>query len=126
MAGRPGSARFGTNPPIHTDKTNEAGISHVEINEQGETQVETHYMYNENLGGRRMGSTQGDAPESCYDCQDRQADYMCNHDGFIAGNARLMNLDERKVLDNKIASVAYKCADDMQDISGSRGMFDGG
>lgn len=117
MSGGPGTPRFGTNPDVHTDKTSASGISHISVGEAGERQTETHYAYNENLGGRSMGEAPGDG----FDVQDRQADYPCNHDGYMGGNARLSNLDERKVLDNHIASVKIEFSDC---TAGTTGDFD--
>lgn len=112
MAGQPGTPRFGVNPTIHNKKTDKSGMSQIKVNETGESMDETHYAYNPEMGGRAMGSTIGDAPCKCYQVVDRQADYYCEHDGYIGGNARLMNIDERKALDNYIMSQNVVFAED--------------
>ena len=126
MAGTPGTARFGVNPDV-TDKTNDSGISHMQLPKSGGTFTETHFLYNPAQLSREMGSTEGAAPKQGFQTVEHQHNYMCNHDGYMAGNNVVANLDERKVLTNSIYSVDCEYAEDSPNgyaPSGTRGKFD--
>lgn len=110
MAGTPGTARFGANPYIYPDHTNDSGISHVNTPMDGPW-TETHFVYNPGQKSRPMGTTRGGNPGQSYQHVEHQSNYMCNHDGYIGGDMHLMNLDERKVLTNKLYSVPCEYSD---------------
>lgn len=103
MAGGPGTPRFGMNRDIHSD-TDSRGQSTIDLPVGGPF-VETHFAYNPVQESREMGTTPGGEPGQMWDRAKMQADYMCNHDGYVSGNRTLSNLDERKVLQNTIYSV---------------------
>lgn len=105
MAGTPGTARFGINPDITPDHTTTDGVSHLTLPKNGNTWTETHFAYNPAQRSREMGTTRGANPGKDNADVTHQPMYMSNHDGYIGGNNIVMNLDERKVLDNKIYSI---------------------
>ena len=127
MSGTPGTARFGVNPDATPDHTNSAGISHMTLPKSGGTFTETHFLYNPVQRSRGMGSTEGTAPGQMWMPIEHQANYMCNHDGYMAGNNVVANLDERKVLTNTIYSIGCEYTDESPNgraPSGTKGKFD--
>lgn len=118
MAGYPGTPRFGTYQDQHVKKTDSNGESQVQLQTSNGTTPdefsEVHFLYNPNLRGREMGTTLGQAPGEYYERVPRGYDAPANHDGFFGGDAHLMNVDERKVLNNYIESTRIVCADDFQ------------
>lgn len=118
MAGNPGTPRFGEYQDAHVTKTDTQGESDVELQSgNGSTPdqfSEIHFLYNPALRSREMGSTLGAPPGDYYDRVPRGYDAVSNHDGFFAGDSHLVNLDERKVLNNYIESTRIVCADDFQ------------
>lgn len=119
MSGRGGSPRFGVNKNVHEEATDSNGASSFTTQNDGEVFTEVHYAYNPALAARPMDTTEGGKPGQYYQVVPRQADYMCNHDGYDGGQYHITNLDERKVVDNTIMAVKIECADDMQHIFGS-------
>jgi hypothetical protein len=110
MPGKAGTVRFGINPPVHEEKASADGVSRVDLQIDGPWQ-ELHYAYNPSQYSRPMGSTRGADPGKDNADVKRQADYMSNHDGYLAGDIHLLNNDERKILDNHIYSVNCEWAD---------------
>lgn len=107
MAGKAGTPRFGVNKNIHPDQhAGPDGMGTINTPIDGPV-IETHFAYNPGQLSRSMGTTRGADPGKDFTVTYRQADYMSNHDGYIAGDLHLMTLDERKVLDNTIYSI--KC-----------------
>lgn len=111
MAGKAGTVRFGVNPEEHIGTTSTDGMSKVKTPIDGPL-LETHFAYNPAQKPRDMSSTRGSDPGDDYVRTPRQADYMSNHDGYMGGDMHLMNLDERKVLQNTIYSAKCEYADD--------------
>lgn len=105
MAGKAGTVRFGINPDEHPVKTDANGVSKVNLPFDGDY-TEVHFVYNPSQRSRDMSSTRGADPGRDYVKDRRDTDYMSNHDGYAGGDIHLMNLDERKVLQNTIYSVA--------------------
>jgi hypothetical protein len=122
MSAHPGTARFGVNTTIHPDKYKAGvdGMGKIITPEDGPV-VETHFVYNPAQASRPMGTTRGGDPGKDFDKQHRQADYMANHDGYVAGDLHLMSLDERKVVQNTIYSVGCEWADPGYDDTSSNG-----
>lgn len=114
MAGKPGTARFGDYGGEHESKPDTSGRDRLTLQANGEAFVEQHFLYNPTQRSRVMGSTLGDAPGSMAGYTKRMYEAPCNHDGFEGGDARLINLDERKVLDTTIYSQHCVYADDFQ------------
>jgi len=111
MAGKAGTARFGVNPSIHpAEHAGPDGMGTIKTPIDGPW-VETHFAYNPAQASRPMGTTRGGDPGKDFDQTYRQADYMSNHDGYLGGDLHLMNLDERKVLNNTIYSIGCEWAD---------------
>lgn len=122
MAGKAGTPRFGINPDSHAPgdrKSGPNGITHDTLPD-GTNLREVHYAYNPAFHSRDVDQ----APARCYVEEDRQPEYMSNHDGYVGGNVHNIEMDERKVLDNTINSVKVKYEADQQKISGTTGMFD--
>ena len=111
MAGTPGTPRFGINADQTPTKTASNGTSTMKLPKSGNQWTETHFMYNPAQRSREMGTTRGGDPGHDNEYVEHQSNYMCNHDGFMGGGATIMNLDERKVLDNHIYSVGCEWAD---------------
>jgi hypothetical protein len=74
--------------------------------------TELHFAYNPAQKSRDMGSTRGGDPGKEYVHTSRQPDYMSNHDGYAGGDMHLMNLDERKVLNNTIYATHCEYSSD--------------
>lgn len=105
MSGHAGTPRFGMNPDIHPDDSaGTDGMGTIQTPVDGPWK-ETHFEYNPAQVSRPMGTTRGGDPGKDFVRAPHQADYMSNHDGYIAGDMHLMNLDERKVLENTIYST---------------------
>lgn len=104
MAGRAGTPRFGVNPDEHPGKTSNNGVSKANLPIDGPL-TELHFAYNPVQKSRDMGTTRGGDPGLGYAKDKRDFDYMSNHDGYAGGDIHLMNLDERKVLQNTLYSV---------------------
>lgn len=111
MAGKAGTPRFGMNPDEHPGKTSINGVSKVTLPVDG-MYTEIHFAYNPAQKSREMGTTRGGNPGKDYEKDRREPDYMSNHDGYAGGDIHLMNLDERKVLQNTIYSVNCEYEDD--------------
>jgi len=111
MAGKAGTPRFGMNPDEHPGKTSVNGVSKVNLPFDGDY-TEIHFAYNPAQKSRDMGTTRGGDPGKNYMLDRREPDYMSNHDGYAGGDIHLMNLDERKVLQNTIYSVKCEYTDD--------------
>jgi|SRR5882724_11350043 len=114
MSGGPGTPRFGEYSDKHKKQTSSSGDSAIALQGDGPFN-EIHYAYKP----AQEASPVGAAPKKYFDTVDRQYDAPSNHDGWFGGDAHLVNLDERKVLDNTIYASKIKCADDEQSISGS-------
>lgn len=123
MPGYPGTARFGEYQDAHVTKTDSQGESDVELQSGNGTTpdqfAEIHFLYNPKYQSRAMGSSLGDVPGDYYSRVPRGYDAPANHDGFFAGDTHLVNLDERKVLNNYIESARVLCAEDFQRNFGS-------
>ena len=122
MSGKAGTPRFGINPSIHP------GDGHADENGMGKINtpidgplIETHMAYNPGQKSRPMGTTRGGNPGKDYVRENREADYMSNHDGYIAGDLHLMSLDERKVLHNTVYAVGCEWADPGYDDTSANG-----
>lgn len=113
MAGRAGTPRFGDYGGEHESKPNAQGQDTLDL-QSGDGFEEQHFLYDPTQRSRQMGTTLGDAPQKMAGYQKHQYEAMCNHDGFEGGDAHLISLDERKVLDNTIFSVDCVYADDFQ------------
>lgn len=111
MAGKAGTVRFGMNPDEHPGTTSVDGVSKVNLPYDG-MYTEVHFAYNPAQKSREMGSTRGADPGTDYVLDRREADYMSNHDGYAGGDIHLMNLDERKTLQNTLYSVKCEYASD--------------
>lgn len=122
MAGHPGTSRFGTFPAQDTDTNDDTGMSLLHTRD-GDVK-EYHTVLNRGSAARDMGTSEGDAPNQCYEYQERLSEFPANHDGFSGGNLHNSTMDEKKVLDNYIANVKVEYSDEQQDISGTRGKFD--
>lgn len=115
MSGSPGTPRFGDYSNKHKKKTTSQGDSSIALQDDGDFD-EIHYSYNPDQQASAVG-----APRKKYfQTVERQYDAPSNHDGWFGGDAHLINVDERKVLDNYLYSQKITCADDEQTISGSR------
>ena len=112
MPGYPGTPRFGDYDQKHKMMTNAEGDSVIALQDDGDFD-EIHFIYNNGQKARDVGSTPGRE----YDKKERQYDAPANHDGWFGGDAHLVNLDERKVLENYIYNVKIKSADEEQNIS---------
>lgn len=121
MTGTPGTARFGINQDITPDETSANGVSHLTLPKNGNIWTETHFMYNPSQHSREMATTRGGNPGKVGDEIKHQSNYMCNHDGFAGGSNIVMNLDERKVLDNTIYSYHCEWADPGYDDTSDNG-----
>lgn len=110
MSGKPGTVRFGMNPDEH-GKTNSSGVSKVSLPKSGGEWTEVHFAYNPAQKSRSMGTTRGGDPGQEFTEDDREPDYMCNHDGYAGGSTVVINLDERKVLQNTIYAVECEYTD---------------
>lgn len=121
MAGTPGTPRFGMAPDQTPDHVNTAGTSHMNLQKSGGTFTEYHFAYNPAQKSRAMGTTRGSDPGHDFDYEEHQANYMCNHDGYMGGNNVVSNLDERKVLHNTIYSVDCEWADPGTDETSANG-----
>lgn len=121
MSGTPGTPRFGILPDQTPDHTDNNGISHMSLQKSGGTFTEYHFTYNPAQKSRAMGTTRGGNPGHDFVSIEHQANYMCNHDGFMGGNNVVSNLDERKVLTNTIYSVTCEWADPNTDETSANG-----
>lgn len=112
MSGHAGTPRFGVNKNIHPDggKAGPDGMGYITTPVDGPV-TETHFAYNPAQKSRSMGTTRGADPGKDNVYVKRQADYMSNHDGYIAGDLHLMTLDERKVIENIPYTVHCEWAD---------------
>lgn len=119
MAGNPGTNRFAQPADVHVDGTSANGESEIRL-QSGKNFTEKHQTLNPEQLSRDMGSTLGAAPCRCYDPEKLQADYPCNHDGFIGGNSHISNLDELKVLRNTVYSVPVAYAEDLVGQNGDK------
>lgn len=120
MSGKAGTVRFGVNPDIHPDEASANGIGSVNTPIDGPWS-ETHFTYNPSQRSRDMGSTRGSNPGKDYVREDRNSDYMSNHDGYIGGDLHLMNNDERKILERTMWSIHCEWADRGYDESSDNG-----
>lgn len=111
MAGTPGTPRFGVPADQTPDHTNPSGTSHMNLQKSGGTFTEIHFQYNPAQKSRPMGTTRGGNPGHDNVYVEHQANYMCNHDGYMGGTTTVMNLDEHKVLTNTIYSIECEWAD---------------
>ena len=111
MAGTPGTPRFGINADQTPTNTSANGTSTLTLPKNGNMWTETHFMYNPAQRSREMGTTRGGNPGHDNAYVEHQSNYMCNHDGFMGGSNIVMNLDERKVLDNSIYAIGCEWAD---------------
>lgn len=111
MAGTPGTPRFGVNTDMTPDHTDSSGSSTMTLPKNGNKWTETHFMYNPAQKSRSMGTTRGGDPGHDNVYVEHQCNYMCNHDGFAGGSNIVLNLDERKVLENTIYSIDCEWAD---------------
>jgi len=118
MAGRAGTPRFGDYVTDITGAPGSDGQNQVH-NQSGDTFTEQHSLFNPSQQSRSMGTTLGEAPGAYYDRVPRVYNAMANHDGFMAGQDHINQLDERKVLEETVYSVPVVCADDWFDNSGS-------
>lgn len=123
MAGKAGTPRFGMNPDEHPGKTSDNGVSKVNLPFDGDY-TEVHFTYNPAQKSRDMGTTRGGDPGSSYVRDRREPDYMSNHDGYAGGDIHLMNLDERKVLQNTIYSIKCEYDDSATAPALTSGAFD--
>lgn len=121
MAGTPGTPRFGINADQTPTKTGANGTSTLTLPKNGNQWTETHFMYNPAQRSREMGTTRGGNPGHDNEHVEHQSNYMCNHDGFMAGKSTISNLDERKVLENSIYSVGCEWADPDTDETSPNG-----
>jgi hypothetical protein len=112
--GTPGTPRFGEYADKHKKKTDASGDSSVALQADGDFE-EIHFIYKPSQRSREVGSP----PGKYFDTAERQYDAPSNHDGWFGGDAHLVNLDERKVLENSIYSTKIECSDDVQDIDGT-------
>src|SRR5258708_554374 len=112
MSGKPGTPHFGVNEdPFTADST---------ILQDGVAFKKDHFMLHPAQASRAMGSTEGDAPGCGWDKVPRMHDYSSNHDGYSAGNAHNINMDEQKVLQNTVyAAARFEYSDEQQNISGT-------
>lgn len=110
MSGRPGTPRFGINPDIHNGETSLNGTSSVSM-QSGKDWEEIHFAYNPAQMSRAMGTTRGANPGHDNEDVPHQADYASNHDGYLGGNKVVVNLDERKVLENSVYHINCEWAD---------------
>jgi hypothetical protein len=113
MAGKAGTVRFGMNPDEHPGPTSNDGVSKVILPYDG-PYTEIHFAYNPSMKSREMGTTRGGDPGKDYVRDKREADYMSNHDGYSGGDIHLMNMDERKVLNNTVYSAKCEYAGDSE------------
>lgn len=121
MSAHPGTARFGVNTSIHPKpKAGPDGMGKIDM-PNGEQQVETHFVYDPSQRSRAMGTARGGDPGKDFEKLHREADYMSNHDGYIGGSTVLMELDERKVLQNTIYSIGCEWADPGYDDTSDNG-----
>lgn len=111
MAGTPGTPRFGVNPNPHSGSASANGSSTDQL-QDGMTWKEVHFAYNPGQVSREMGTTQGAEPKQQWQMVDHMTDYMCNHDGYDGGSPIILQLDERKVLENRIYSIMCEYDDD--------------
>lgn len=121
MAGTPGTPRFGMLPDQTPDHTSTSGVSHLTLPKNGNTYTEYHFAYNPAQRSRAMGTTRGANPAHDFVNEEHQANYMCNHDGFMGGSNIVVNMDERKVLHNTIYSVTCEWADPNTDETSPNG-----
>lgn len=122
MSGHAGTPRFGVNPSIHPGNghADENGMGKIDMPIDGPV-IETHFAYNPGQASRPMGTTRGGDPGKDYTKTEHQADYMSNHDGYVAGDLHVMNLDERKVLENTLYSIHCEWADPGYDDTSPNG-----
>lgn len=111
MSGHAGTPRFGVNPNDHIGDTSASGMSKVRLPKAGGTWTETHFAYNPAQKSRSMGTTRGGDPGQDFTEVKRMGDYVCNHDGYMGGSNVVLNLDERKNLENTIYSVECEYTD---------------
>lgn len=97
MAGKPGTPHFGV--PENPQQDGKAVLP------DGDQYQKVHFMFDPSQMARAMGSSEGEAPKCGYEPRDRAVDYMCNHDGLTGGDTHIHNMDEQKVLQNRIYSV---------------------
>lgn len=121
MSGTPGTARFGILPDQTPDHTDANGISHMTLQKSGDSFTEYHFLYNPATKSRAMGTTRGGDPGHDNVDVEHQANFMCNHDGFMSGTTTIMQLDERKVLNNTIYAVGCEWADPGTDETSDNG-----
>lgn len=113
MSGHPGTVRFGDYGEEHKGKPDAEGRDELEL-QSDDSFTEQHYLYDPTQRARSMGSTLGDKPGDMAGYQRLLYEAPSNHDGFEGGDGHLVNLDERKVLDNTIFSAPCVYADDFQ------------
>jgi len=111
MAGTPGTPRFGINADQTPTKTAADGSSVMTLPKNGNKWTETHFLYNPAQKSRAMGTTRGADPGHDNEDVEHQANYMCNHDGYMSGTTTIVQMDERKVLTNTIYAVECEWAD---------------
>ena len=121
MSGTPGTPRFGVLPDQTPDHTDSVGVSHMTLPKDGNKYTEYHFMYNPAQKSRAMGTTRGADPGHDNVDVEHQCNYMCNHDGFMGGNTTVLNLDERKALNNHIYSIECEWADPGTDETSANG-----
>lgn len=121
MAGTPGTPRFGINADQTPTKTAADGSSIMKLPKNGNQWTETHFMYNPTQRSREMGTTRGGNPSHDNVDVEHQSNYMCNHDGYMAGTTTIVQMDERKVLTNTIYSVECEWADPGTDETSDNG-----
>jgi len=116
MSGTPGTPHFGDFKDV---QKKDRVILQSGDGDDADIHTKIHFNFDNAQRSRAMGSTLGDAPGCGWERHDRQVDYMCNHDGYSGGNVHNLNMDEQKVLQNRIYSVECCYADDFQKNYGS-------
>ena len=111
MPGHPGTPRYGTPFDNHVNKTGADGTSELSTPVDGPFR-ESHFLYNPAEKARDMGSTPGDAPGKVFVHRKQQYEAVANHDGYDGGDLHLLQMDERKVLNDCIQNVNIEVAED--------------
>lgn len=119
MAGRAGTPRFGIYKSDVSGQVDDNGQNVVKEQSDDNFFTEQHFLYNPSQRSRDMGDSRGEDPQRGYNSDTRIYAAQCNHDGFQGGDAHIVVLDERKVLEDTMYSVPVVYSDDWFNNSGS-------
>ncbi len=112
MSGHPGTVRVGEYSDLHSSKPGADGTNKLHTQSNGKFFEEQHFLFDESQVARPSGTTLGGKPQDMAGYQEHMYEAPCNHDGFIGGSTIVLQMDERKILENTIFSQKCEYADD--------------